>query len=149
MAVRENLFKLMMRADTAVAAEKTKKQKVEALKRFDTLEVKILLALTFNPGVVWKLPEGTPPFKTEANGIDSEPILMQVLRHDKLKFYIKGTGYDNLRSVKLEQMFVNILGEMHPEDAAMICAIKDKKPPFKNINLVLVKEAFPDIAKDW
>lgn len=147
--VKENLFKFMMRVDGDVAKATTKKAKAEALQKHSGATLKMVLGLTFDPRIQWNLPEGTPPFKTEGNGIDSEPILEQVLRHGKLKIYLKGNGYDKASRPKIESMFMGILGEMHPEDALMLCAIKDKKPPFKAITLAVIKEAFPNLAKDW
>ena len=53
--------------------------------------------------------------------------------------------YPNLKQVKREQMFIELLENVAPADAKMLCAIKDKKLPFKGITEDMVREAFPGL----
>lgn len=135
--------------DAAVGAAKSKKAKVEALKSHSHPDFKDVFGLAFNPAIKFALPEGAPPFKTTANGIDSENILNSVIKRKKLAIYMRGQGYDNMAAVQRESKFMNLLSELHPEDAVLLCYIKDKKLPYPNITIELVKEAFPILTKDW
>jgi hypothetical protein len=41
-------------------------------------------------------------------------------------------------------MFIEFLESLAPADAEMICAIKEKKLPWKGITVDIINEAFPN-----
>ena len=53
----------------------------------------------------------------------------------------------NLTKAKREQLFINFLEMIDPEDAKLIISAKDKKIPYPNITAELVNEAFPGLIK--
>ena len=58
---------------------------------------------------------------------------------------IKG-GNDSLSSIRRETMFINMLRGLHPREAEVLILVKDKRLTDRyNINLEIVKEAYPDI----
>lgn len=135
--------------DNAVGAVKNKKAKIAALHQGSHPDFKEVFGLAYDPNIKFLLPSGVPPFKTSAHGIDSENILLSVIKRRKLAVYMAGQGYDKLTPVKRETMFMNLLTELHPDDAVLLCHLKDKKLPFEHLTKELIKEAFPQLAGQW
>lgn len=127
-----------------VSKLKKTQEKVDALKANDSLPLRIILQAAFDPKVEWLLPEGIPPYKPN-DLVDQEHILIKDI--EKLRYYIKGF-YDNLNQTKRETMFVELLERVAPDDAKLLCAIKDKKMPFLGITLQHVKEGLPGLIAD-
>jgi hypothetical protein len=45
-------------------------------------------------------------------------------------------------------MFIELLENVAPADAKLLCSIKEKKLPYKGITADIVKEAFPDLISE-
>ena len=103
---------------------KRTQEKIDALAANDSLPLRIILQACYDPNVVWMLPPGAPPYKPN-DLVDQEHILIKDV--EKLKYYIRGF-YDDLPQLKRETMFVQLLENIAPKDAEMLCQIKDKKP---------------------
>lgn len=116
-------------------------EKIDALKYNDSIQLRIILQSVFDPKVEWMLPEGTPPYKPNEL-TDQQHVLIKEC--EKLRYYIKGF-HDNLPQLKRESMFVELLERVDPNDAKLLCAIKDKKMPFNGITLQHVKEGLPGL----
>jgi len=100
-----------------------------------------ILQGAFDPRIEWLLPEGVPPFKKN-DLVDLEGVLYSEAR--KLYLFVKG-GNDNLKPLRREALFIEFIESLAPADADLLCAIKDKKMPYKGITQQLVKEAFPGL----
>jgi hypothetical protein len=117
------------------------KEKVQALNAHQYRDVLAnIINLALNPNIKWLLPEGDPPYKPCE--FDAEGRLLVELR--RLYLFLEG-GNQNLKQTKREQLFIDILESIDPNDAKLLLAMKDKKLPFKSINKVLAKKAFPEI----
>lgn len=127
-----------------VSKLKKTQEKIDALKANDSLPLRIILQGAFDPKVEWLLPEGVPPYKPN-DLVDQEHVLIKDI--EKLRYYIKGF-YDNLNQTKRETMFVELLERVAPDDAKLLCAIKDKKMPFLGITIQHVKEGLPGLIED-
>jgi len=126
-----------------VSKLKRTQEKVDALKHNDSLPLRIIIQGAFDPSVEWLLPPGTPPYKPNEL-VDQQHILVKEC--EKLRYYIKGF-HDNLNQNKREAMFIELLERVDPDDAKLLCAIKDKKMPFNGITINHVREAFPGMIK--
>ena len=63
------------------------------------------------------------------------------------------TAYELVVPLIGEKMFMNFLETMHPDDAELHIAAKDKKfsvptPMFKGVTKKLVKETWPNLIKE-
>jgi len=59
--------------------------------------------------------------------------------------FVRG-GNDSLSSLRRETMFVQILEGLHPEEAKILCLVKDKALQTKyKITKEIVGDAYPDI----
>lgn len=127
-----------------VSKLKKTQEKVDAIKFNDSLPLRIILQGAFDPSVEWLLPEGEPPYKPN-DLVDQEHVLIREI--EKLRYFIKGF-YDNLNQTKREQMFVELLERVSPDDAKLLVAIKDKKMPFPGITVQHVKEGLPGLIPE-
>jgi hypothetical protein len=122
---------------------KKPQEKIDALRANDSLQLRIVLQGAYDPTVEWLIPEGKPPY-TPNPLVDQEHVLIKEI--SKLRYYIKGF-HDNLKPIKRETMFVELLERVAPKDAELLCDIKDKKP-FKGIPLSIVTEALPGLINE-
>lgn len=125
------------------ADQKTKKEKVNVLRKTANGQVLTVLKYTLSPRISWDLPEGAPPYKPANKNMDLQGVLYAALR--KLHYYMPG---NNIRAWKREQMFTQLLEQVDPDDAKLLLAMKDKKLPF-GLTESVIKEAFPDHFENW
>lgn len=102
--------------------------------------LKAVLQAAFDERIVFELPEGEPPYKKSEDMIDNTGGLYQEFR----KFYIftKNKRSANIKQMKREMVFIQVLESVHPKDAELVIAMKDKKIPYKGITKKLVQEAY-------
>ena len=109
--------------------------------------LKAVLGFCFDPKIKWLLPEGDPPYEPNKKSTDSQNVLLA--DHRKLHIFVESVEYKDLRDIKREQLFIQFLEELDPDDARLMLSIKNKKMPYKGITSALVKDAFPNLAQDW
>jgi hypothetical protein len=119
---------------------KKTQEKIDAIAANDSLPLRIILQAGYDPNVKWALPPGTPPYKPN-DLTDQEHVLIK--NTEKLRYYIQGF-YDDLPALKRETMFVQLLENVAPKDAELLCTIKDKKP-IKGITLEHVVKGLPGL----
>jgi hypothetical protein len=119
---------------------KKTQEKIDAIAANDSLPLRIILQAGYDPNVKWALPPGIPPYKPN-DLTDQEHVLIKNV--EKLRYYIQGF-YDDLPALKRETMFVQLLENVAPKDAELLCTIKDKKP-IKGITLEHVVKGLPGL----
>lgn len=112
-------------------------QQAEFLRNNDSPILRQIIEYALSPDIKWALPEGSPPFKY-ADDINTHGMLYSQAR--KLYLFIEG-GNPNMNKFKREQLFIQVLESVHPADADLIVAAKDKKLPYK-IDPQTFNEAF-------
>ena len=129
---------------TQVSKTKTKKEKVTFLRQYQTDALRMICKASFDPKIVWELPEGDVPYRENDAPEGTEHTL---LGHEvrKLYHFIKG-GNPTLNQNKREMMFVQMLEGLHKDEANLLIAAKDKSlhRMYKGLSDNVVKEAF-----DW
>lgn len=120
-------------------------QRAQYLVQNDTLALRVVLQYALDPRVEFILPIGTPPYKPTEH-LDQEGNLYRDFR--KLSNFIKGGGYPDMHPIKRETLFVQFIEGLFPQDAELICSVKDKKIPYKGITAKLVNQAFPGLVKE-
>ena len=129
---------------TQVSKMKTKKEKVIFLRQYQTDALRMVCKASFDPKIVWELPDGDVPYReNDAPEGTEHTQLHQEVR--KLYHFIKG-GNPTLKQNKREMMFVQMLEGLHKDEAVLLIAAKDKKlhRKYKGLSDNVVKEAF-----DW
>ena len=129
---------------TQVSKIKTKKEKVQFLRQYQTDALRMICKASFDPKIEWVLPDGDVPYReNDAPEGTEHTQLHQEVR--KLYHFIKG-GNPALKQNKREMMFVQMLEGLHKDEAVLLIAAKDKKlhRQYKGLSDNVVKEAF-----DW
>ena len=121
---------------------KTKDAKVEILKKFDNQSLRMVIKSSFDPKIVWELPEGDVPFKPNDAPAGTEHTRL-ASEAKKLYHYIKG-GDNDTPQYKKELMFIQLLEGLHETEAKLVINAKDKKlhQIYKGLSKEVVKEAF-------
>ena len=127
-----------------VNKQRSKAKKVEVLKEYETDALKTIFIWNFDDTVVSMIPEGQVPYKENEVPVGTDHTsLRREFKH--LYNFVKG-GNDSLSSLRRETMFIQILEGLHPEEAKILCLVKDKALQSKyKINQDIVSEAYPDI----
>lgn len=123
---------------------KSKKDKVTYLKQNNTEALRQVIKSSFDPNIKWQLPAGEVPYiVNEAPEGTEHNVLSYESR--KLYHFIEG-GNPTLSQNKREAMFVQMLEGLHPNEADILVAAKDKvlHQKYKGLSANVVKEAF-----DW
>ena len=140
----DNYTPLFSEILTRLGKIKTKKDKVTFLKQHNTDALRMVIKASFDPKVKWALPYGEVPFipNDAPEGTEHNVVSYEAR---KLYHYIEG-GNNQLTQNKREMMFVQLLEGLHPNEAEVIVAAKDKvlHQKFKGLSVNVVKEAF-----DW
>ena len=128
-----------------VSKQRTKAKKIEILQEYESDALKSILIWNFDQTVVSMVPEGEVPFKKNEVPIGTDHTSLR-REWKNLFHFIKG-GNDELSSLRRETMFIQMLEGLHPEEAKIICLVKDKNLTQKyKLTRDLVAEAFPDIV---
>ena len=103
---------------------KTKKQKVSYLKDQNTESLRMVIKSSFDPKIEWLLPEGPVPYvpNDAPEGTEHTDLAWEAR---KLYNFVKG-GNGALSQNKREAMFVQLLEGLHPSEAEILVAAKDK-----------------------
>ena len=123
---------------------KSKKDKVSHLKHYNDSSLRMIIKSSFDPKIKWSLPEGEVPYKKNdaPEGTEHSNLSYEAR---KLFHYIEG-GNPKLTQNKRESMFIQLLEALHPDEADILIAAKDKilHRMYKGLSENVVKEAF-----DW
>lgn len=122
---------------------KTKEEKVEWLKKNESVPLKTVLQYTYDPSIEFLIPNTPPPWKKN-DYVGVEGMLYKETR--RLRIFIKGGGYDNLNQAKRENLFISLLEDIDNNDAELLCKMISKKP-FKGLTLKTLQQAFPDLIQ--
>jgi len=126
--------------------QKTHAKKVSVLQEYECMVLKSLFIWNFDDSVISLLPQGPVPYKPNENPLGTDHSSLR--REQKnLYMFIKG-GNDSLSTIRRETIFIQLLEGLHPKEADIIIAVKDKALEDKyDIDFEVVEEAFPDI--EW
>ena len=128
-----------------VSDARTKAKKIEILKEYETPALKSIFIWNFDETVISMLPEGDVPF--EKNDVPVGTDHTSLRREFKQMYHFVKGGNDTLSSLRRESMFIQMLEGLHPEEAEILCLIKDGRLSTKyKINRDTVMDAYPDIT---
>ena len=127
-----------------VDSQRTKAKKIEILKQYDDLALKSILIWNFDPTAISVLPDGPVPYKENEVPVGTDHTSLR-REWKNLYHFVKG-GNDRLSAIRRETMFVQMLEGLHPEEAKIVCLVKDKDLESKyKITYDMVQQAYPDI----
>ena len=137
-------------AEALTAARKTKNvtQKIEALQAIPNETKQHLFGvfqLAYNQHITWLLPPGIPPYKPLDESTDQQGRMIGEL--GKFSYFIAKDGrpvQPQVQGPRREQLFIAILESIAPEDAELLCQIKDRA--IKGVSKNVVQKAFPELG---
>lgn len=119
----------------------TDQDRANTLRAHDTVSLRQVLWTALDPRVKWLLPEGDPPYRP-CDLVDQHHRLFTEAR--KLYLFLEN-GNPNLKQLRREALFIELLESLDPEDAKLILAAKDKTIPYPGITIEVVNLAFPGL----
>jgi len=129
----------------AAKAAKTRKEKIEILKKNESWALKDVLRGTLDPVVKWDLPtDEAPPYEASDDYNHPSNLLRE---NTKFKYFVRGPISQQLMKAKRESIFIGLLEAVHPADARLLVDMINKKPFKDGITPALVNEAFPELIK--
>ena len=130
-----------------VSNAKTKKEKVDLLRKYNSTALRQLLIINFDESIVSMLPEGDVPYTPNDAPVGTDHSRLEQEYRGLYRFF-KG-GADKLPSLKRESMFVQLLEGLSSEEAELLVLAKDGRinDKYKRITKTVISEAFPSI--EW
>ena len=130
-----------------VSNAKTKKEKVELLRKHNSSALRQLLIINFDESIISLMPEGDVPYTPNDAPIGTDHSRLEQEYRGLYRFF-KG-GDNRLNSLKRETMFVQLLEGLHQDEAELVVLAKDGKmnDKYKRVTKAMVSEAFPQI--EW
>ena len=126
------------------SSQRTKAKKVDILKEYRDDSLTAVLIWNFDDTVKSAVPEGEVPYKENEVPVGTDHTSLR-REWKQLYHFIQG-GNNTLSALRRETMFIQMLEGLHPEEASIICLVKDKNLTEKyKITKDMVAEAFPDI----
>ena len=97
--------------------------------------------------ILWDLPPGEPPFRKNEKAMDLQHILVGRIR--MFEYFVRG-NYPHLTRGKREQMFIDLLEQVDPDDTELLIMVKDKDVHYgKAITQQFVVDALGERAEGW
>lgn len=119
-------------------------EKIRILQREDNKELRGIFELTYDNRLTWALPEGNPPYKPLDKSMDAQGNLYQDMR--RMYVFLKHAKSANVTQAKREHLFINMLEEVDPDDAALLLEAKSRK--IKGVSKKIIKQAYPEFLDD-
>ena len=140
-----------------VSNAKTKDEKVQILREYRSEALTKVLLCNFSRSVSFVFPTGKTPFTAteRPKGIGHQVLFREHKIIDKfIKKVINGVAYfgcsngprPNIQQLRKEAMWIQLLEELHPEEAELLDLIKDKSLTTRyKITKQNVIDAFPEL----
>ena len=129
-----------------VTEQKTDAKKVAILQEYECDILKSLFIWNFDDSIISLLPEGKVPYKANENPLGTDHSSLRREQRN-LYMFVKG-GNDALSTIRRETIFIQMLEGLHPKEADIIIAVKDRNlEDMYDVSFEVVEEAYPDI--EW
>ena len=122
---------------------KTKAEKIKILQQNNTPALRMIFIINYDDSIISLMPEGAPPFNQNEAPAGTEHTHLE---HEARLLHHFFKGGSNLKPMKREQMFIQLLEGLHPDEADVIIKAKDKELGKRyKVTKATVSEAFPEI----
>ena len=139
MAIRLSMTEVL----SELPKKKTKADKVAWLQANSNVPFKNVLRLIYDERIEFLLPDSPPPWKE--NQFEDEAKTMLYREARRLKIFFKGGGYDDMKPVKREALFIKLLEDIDNDDATLIAHNMLSHTKVKGLTRPTLEEAFPDL----
>ena len=130
-----------------VSNAKTKKEKVDLLKKHNSTALRQLMIINFDESIISELPEGDVPYTPNDAPVGTDHTRLESEYKGLYRFF-KG-GDPRIKSLKRETLFVQLLEGLSAEEAELLVLCKDGRlnEKYKRITKAVISEAFPQM--EW
>lgn len=125
---------------------KNNTEKREFLQKHDNFALRTVIKYIYDDTVKFLIPNTPPPWTPNQYEDEAKSLLYTEAR--RLKIFIAGGGYDALKPMKREQLFISLLEDVDNDDAKLLANHMITKKPVKGISKKLIKEAFPNLIEE-
>lgn len=126
-----------------ISSAKTHLEKVKVLKENRNPMVDLLLELAFSKDIVINLPEGKPPITLTGEANLFNAYLLYSNRKT-IEMFINDNS-SHIPEVKREQLFIDLLENLDPSEADLLCEIKDKNlTSYPGITKKVIEKVYPN-----
>ena len=139
MAIRLSMTEVL----SELPKKKTEADKVAWLQQNDNVPFRNVLRLIYDETIEFLLPDSPPPWKP--NEFEDEAKTMLYREARRLKIFFKGGGYDSMKPVKREELFISLLEAVDNEDAELLANNMLSHTKVKGLTKATLEEAFPDL----
>lgn len=110
-----------------------------------------VLKMNFDPGLVFDLPAGAPPYK-----VNPQPLGLcdSNLYAESRRFYLLLKDHprrpQTIKPLQVENIFIQIIEAVHAIESEMMVALKDKQlhRKYRGVTEKVVREAFPGLLPE-
>ena len=144
MAIALGVFEILNRVNDA----KTKDEKIGILRQYDNPTIRRLVRYAYDDRIRWILPDGDPPYKPlpKHEQVGSEQMLHKEARTMYLFLEGDDDANPNVTMRRREQKFIELLENVHPDDARVILEVKRRSLP--HVSADLARAAFPGLLPE-
>ena len=127
-----------------VSEQRSKAKKIEVLREYRDDSLTSILIWNFDESVISMLPEGEVPYNKNEVPVGTDHTSLR-REYKTLYHFVKG-GNDQLSGLRRESMFIQMLEGLHPEEADLLCLVKDGQLTSRyKITKQNVIDAFPEL----
>jgi len=139
-----------------LAKMKALPDKIEALQAYQRKDqehanlIRDVVQSMFHPAVVFDLPPGAPPYKTDYLDYNMAPSTL-VTAFKRLPYFVESHSKHIKNPVKRESVYIQTLESLYKDDAELFVMIKNKKmdsKKYKGVTETLFRAAFPGMLPD-
>lgn len=139
MAIRLSMTEVL----SELPKKKTKADKVAWLRENENVPFRNVLRLIYDETVEFLLPDSAPPWKK--NEFEDEAKTMLYREARRLKIFFKGGGYDTMKPIKREELFISLLEAIDNDDAKLLANNMLSHTKVKGLTKATLEEAYPDL----
>ena len=136
--------KCMSNIVAKIEAQTTVEKQVEFLQLHSSYALKAVLGYGMDPGVKWLLPAGDPPYQPLFEAADQEGRFYTECK--KLIYFVDSPEGREVKPLKREQLFIQVLESIDPRDAKLLLRMKNRQI---KIMPQAVAIAFPNMWEAW
>ena len=128
-----------------VSEQTTTPKKIQVLQQHEHDSLKALFIWNFDDSIYSAVPEGEVPYTPNDAPVGTDHTRLWN-EYKGLYRFVKG-GADKLTRTRRENLFIQLLENLHPDEAEIVALIKDGGLQSKyRVTRAVVEEAFPEIT---
>jgi hypothetical protein len=127
-----------------IEAQPTAEKQAEFIHLHSSYALKAVLGYGMDPGVKWLLPVGDPPYRALDVSADQEGRFYTECK--KLIYFVDSPEGREVKQLKREQLFIQVLESMDPRDSKLLLRMKNRNI---NIKPEAIQMVFPNMWEAW